>query len=81
LTGVHSFHGDEILSALLVFVLVSENNFGERGSTSGVVHDVTYYTLDVTFSFREIESSEAGGRNSLGRATSEDRLLTLTAGY
>lgn len=48
MTGVHSFHGDEILSALLVFVLVSENNFGKRGSTSGVVHDVTYYTLDVT---------------------------------
>jgi len=33
---------------MLVFVLVSENNFGERSSTSGVVNDVTYYTLDVT---------------------------------
>lgn len=48
LTRVHAFDGDEVLSALLVSVLVSENNLGEGGAAAGIVHDVPHYALDVS---------------------------------
>jgi hypothetical protein len=48
LTGVHAFHGDEVLSALLVFVHVSENNLGKGSTTSSIVNNVSHYTLDVS---------------------------------
>lgn len=48
LTGVHAFDGDEVLSALLVFVNVSENNLGEGGTTASIVNDVSDDTLDVS---------------------------------
>merc|ERR1712038_221944 len=38
LTGVHALDSDEILSVLLVFVLVSENDFGKRCATARIVH-------------------------------------------
>jgi len=47
LAGVHSFNSDEILSAVLVSVLVSENNFGKRSATSSIVDDVLDSALDV----------------------------------
>lgn len=45
---VHAFDSDEKLSVLLEFVLVSENDFGKRGATARVVHNVLHDTLDVT---------------------------------
>ena len=48
LTGVHALDSDEILSVLLVFVLVSENDFGKRCATTWIVHDVLDDSLDVT---------------------------------
>jgi len=70
--GVHAFDRDEILSALLVFVLVSENNFGERGASAGVVHNVLHNSLDVALRLGEVQGSEAGGGNSLASVGSED---------
>ena len=45
---VHSFNGDEILSALFVFVLVSEANLSERSTSAGIVDNVSNDALDVT---------------------------------
>lgn len=46
-SSVHAFDGDEILSALLVFVLVSEDDLGEGSTSAGVVNDVSHNSLDV----------------------------------
>jgi len=81
LTGVDALDSDEILSALLVFVLVSENNFGERGASTGVVHDVLNKTLDVASSLCEIEGSETGGGNSLRGVGLEDGGCSTSLGY
>jgi hypothetical protein len=48
LASVHAFDGDEELSALLVFVLVSEDNLGEGGSAASIVNNVSHYSLDVS---------------------------------
>ena len=47
-SGVHALDSDEILSVLLVFVLVSENDFGKRCATARVVNDVLNDALDVS---------------------------------
>jgi acetolactate synthase small subunit len=47
LTSVEAFNSNEILSSELVLVRVSENNFGKRSSTAGVVNDFLHYSLDV----------------------------------
>ena len=47
LAGVHAFDCDEKLSVLLEFVHVSENDFGERGTATRVVHNVLDNSLDV----------------------------------
>lgn len=47
-TGVHAFSGDEVFSALFVFVLVSEANFSKWCTSAGIVHDVSHNTLNVT---------------------------------
>ena len=46
-SGVHAFNGDEIFSAMLVFVLVSEDNFSKRSTTTSVVYNVSHNTLDI----------------------------------
>ena len=48
LTSVETLNGDEILSALLVLVGVSEDNLGERSATTSVVHNFLDDSLDVT---------------------------------
>ena len=48
MTGVHALDSDEILSVLLVFVAVSENDFGKRCATAWIVHNVLHKTLDVS---------------------------------
>jgi len=60
LTGVHALDSDEILSVLLVFVLVSENDFGKRCATAWIVHNVLHKSLNVSFSLSEVNSSETG---------------------
>lgn len=77
-SSVHSFNSDEILSALFVFVLVSEDNLGEGCTSTTVVDDVSHNTLDVALSFGEIKSSEACGCNSLRSVRLEDCGRTVT---
>ncbi len=48
LTSVEALNGDEILSALLVLVGVSEDNLGERSAATSVVHNFLDDSLDVT---------------------------------
>ena len=50
LAGVHAFDSDEKLRVLLEFVLVSENDLGERGATARIVHNILDNTLDVSAS-------------------------------
>jgi len=72
LSSVDALDSDEILSALLVFILVSENNFGEGCTSTGVVHDVLNESLDVAGSLGEIEGSETCRSNSLRGVGLED---------
>jgi len=58
LTGVHALDSDEILSVLLVFVLVSENDFGKRCATARIVHNVLHNSFDVSFALSEVQGSE-----------------------
>lgn len=46
-SSVHAFDSDEILSALLVFVLVSEDDLGKGSTSASVVDDVSDDSLDV----------------------------------
>jgi len=77
-SSVHSFNSDEILMAEFVFVLVSEDNLGEGGTSTAVVDDVSHDTLDVALSFGEIKSSEASWCNSLRSVRLEDCGRTVT---
>jgi hypothetical protein len=45
---------------LLVFVAVSENDFGKRCATAWIVHNVLHKTLDVSLPLCEIDGSETG---------------------
>lgn len=47
-SGVHALDSDEKLSVLLEFVLVSEDDFGERCATARVVNNVLNDALDVS---------------------------------
>ena len=73
MAGVHAFDSDEKLSVLLEFVLVSENDFGKRGATAWVVHNVLDDSLDVT-----VREGEARVRHSIF-CNDWRRLLTLDA--
>lgn len=48
LTAVHAFNSQEVRSLQSVFIGVSEDNFGEGSTTSGVVFNGLDNTLDVT---------------------------------
>jgi len=63
---------------MLVFVLVSEDNLGERCTSSAIVHDVPDNSLDVAGSFGVVKSSEAGGCNSLAGVCFEDGATSVT---
>jgi len=65
LASEKTLNSDEILSAVLVLVGVSEDNLGERSATAGVVHDFLDDSLDVAFTLGEVKSSELSRSNSL----------------
>jgi hypothetical protein len=69
---VHSFNSNEIFSALLVFVLVSEHHLSKRGTSAGVVDDVSDDTSHVTLSLSVVEGSEASWGNSSAGVSLED---------
>lgn len=48
LSGVHALDGDEILSTLLVFVLVAENNLSKGSTSTRVVNNVLNKSLNVS---------------------------------
>lgn len=48
LSSVHSFDGDEVFNSLLVSVCISEDNLGKRGTSTGVMNDISDDTLNVT---------------------------------
>jgi hypothetical protein len=75
---VHSLDSNEVLSALFVSVLVSEDNFGERSTSAGVMDNVPHNTLNVTLSLGIIDSSEAGGCNSFTSVCFESSGFTVT---
>ena len=64
MTGVHALDSDEILSVLLVFVLVSENDFGKRCATAWIVHDVLHKALDVSKSNQLVRKSRCEVANA-----------------
>lgn len=61
LTSVHSLVGNEGLGVELELVGITENNLGERRTTTGVVDDLLYEAPDVAMSLGEVERSELGG--------------------
>lgn len=61
LTSVHALVGNEGLGVKLVAVGVAEGDFGERGTTAGVVDDLFYDTADITMALSVVESSELCG--------------------
>ena len=78
LTGVHALDGHEVLSALFVFVLVSEANLSKRCTSAGVVNNVPHNTLNVTLSLSVIDGSEARRSDSLASVGLEDRGVSVT---
>ena len=46
-SSVHALNGDEIFSAMLVFVLVSKDHFSKRSTTTGVVYNISDNSFDV----------------------------------
>ena len=48
LTSVETFNSDEVFSALPVSVGISENDLGQRGSSSWIVKDVFDESLDIS---------------------------------
>jgi len=63
---------------MLVFVLVSEDDLGERCTSTGIVYNVPDYSLDVTSSLSVVKSSEAGGGNSLASVSFENGAASVT---
>lgn len=77
-SSVHTLDGDEVLSALFVSVLVSEDDLGERSTSTSVVNDVSDNSADVALSLSVVDSSEAGWRNSFTGVCFESRGVTVT---
>jgi len=63
---------------MLVFVLVSEDDLGERCTSTGIVNNVPDYSLDVAGSFSVVKSSEAGGGNSLASVSFKNGATSVT---
>jgi len=78
--GVHTFDGDEILSAVLVSVCVSENNLSEGRSSAGIVNNVPDDTLSVSLSLHEVEGSELCRCYSLVSVSFKDSAASASLG-
>jgi len=65
LTGVKTFNSDEGFLDLLVLVRMTEDNLGERSSSSGVMDDIFDDTFDESRSFGVIERPKLGGSLSV----------------
>jgi len=72
LASVHALVGDEGLGNLLESVGVTEDDLGERGTTTSIVDDLTDDTSKVTVSLGIIEVSELGGSLVQARVGRED---------
>lgn len=72
LTGVHAFVCNECLGSELVLVWITEDNLGQRSTTTRVVDDVLDYSPDVTMSLGVIEGSELGSTFTKSRVRLED---------
>jgi hypothetical protein len=77
LTGVHSLVGDESFCAELESVGVTEGDFGERCTTTGVMNDFLDYTTEISMSFcvlqldHELNKLEYIQNSELGSTLSE----------
>jgi hypothetical protein len=60
LASVHALVGDEGLGDLLELVGVTEDNLGERSTTTGIVDDLADDAPQVTMSLRVVEVAELG---------------------
>jgi hypothetical protein len=76
LAGVHAFHSNEILLVLLKLVRISENDLGKGGTAAWIMHDVLYNSLDISFTFSEVQGSESSGGDSLRGVGLEDCATT-----
>jgi hypothetical protein len=72
LSSVETLYSDESLLDLLVLVRVTEDNLGERGTSSRVVDDILYDTLDVSVVLGGIERSKLGSSLSVLGVSLED---------
>jgi hypothetical protein len=77
-TSVHTLGSNEVFSALFVFVLVSEANLSKRGTSAGIVHDVSHNTLNVTFSLSVVDSPKTGGSDSPAGVGLENSGVSVT---
>jgi len=81
LSAVHAFNGDEKLSVLLEFVLISEHNLCKRSASAWVVNDVLHDSLDVTSTLSEVQCSETCWCNSMMGVGLENSAASTSLGY
>jgi len=80
LSGVHALNGDEVFSALLVFVLISENNLGERSTPARIVNDILDNALHVALTFSEVQGSEFCRCHSVVSMSCKDSAASVSLG-
>jgi len=81
LSGIHSFDGNEVLISRFVAISIAESNLGKRCTSAWVMNNVLNHSLDVTLSFRIVESPESGGSDlvSLVRSKNETTTVSLSS--
>lgn len=75
LASVHALVGDESLGVKLESVWVTENDLGERSTTSWVVDDVLDNTADVSMALSVVEVTERSWGNTKPLVGSEDAII------
>jgi len=71
-TGGETLGRDEGLGAELVAVRVTEDDAGQRGTTSWLVDDLLYEATDIAMLLAKVEVTELGRRNPRGGVGLED---------
>jgi len=79
LTGVHAFYGNEVRVSKSVLIYISEDDFSEGSTTTGIMEDLSDDTLDVTISFRIIKDSESSRGDSVMLVGLEDGVLLTSS--
>jgi len=80
LSGVHSFGGQEKFLALLEAIRILENDYRQRGTTTGVMDNFLNDTLDVSLSLGKVDGPQFGGPLAMLVVRLEDASCSLTLG-